>query len=788
MHTIGWDTETRLIAPPDQIIPTLVCSTAAAVDLVDGKPTVVNRAIYVRADERSLTEHLLRMWRGTRDQRSRIIVHNAAFDITVAMRYALEVGSKDLYYLMWEVMETNLDLEWSRHMGEGQQLSAAQRRQPIDVPMILHDTGIREKLRALSRHGDILLSPGGTKRNYALWALVKKWLGVDISDNKVTMRDGRYFDGQGNDITGTAKAGAAWRLRYAELEQVPLEQWPSEAVDYAVEDAELAAAVWWMQEQARAPMGHGSMNSESLQIYADVCLRITTANGFEVDRDQVERLRQHVDRELAVIEPDLRAHGILRSNGSINTSVVKQTVEALWDRLGREPVLTDSGDIATGKEVMEILSEYDPTLICYSERQKLAKLRDAFLPSLRGARAYTNFDILKETGRTSSYGEREGKHQANEGSFNSQQMPRRPGVRECLVPRRGYLFTSVDYKALELCSVGEVTYFLFGHSVHRELINQGMDLHSYLGASLAIHTDPGLVGSTSDRMAAYKHLITNLTLKVDDQDNSSTAQDMRHIKKQAKKYRNLAKPIGLGYPGGLGVKTMPVFARTVYHVDITEEQSREFKAMWLDTYPEMVQYFKWLQTETDPNNKGLYVYHTPGLQRFRAACTYCAASNGMAMQSLSADGAKRSIAWLGRATAGGLAHDSDVSVILDQCYTAAFIHDEHFIAIPDDDLATERALAISRLMRLSMLQHMPDMRIDADPALMRRWVKDAEPWWVDDQQGWERAIDLCARQYGQVMANMVVGDLRAPGGTHKRLAPWDDFNSWEAFGLEDAAV
>lgn len=51
--------------------------------------------------------------------------------------------------------------------------------------------------------------------------------------------------------SGTDAASDSWRLRYSELKDVPIELWPKEAQDYALDDAVATALVWWEQESGR---------------------------------------------------------------------------------------------------------------------------------------------------------------------------------------------------------------------------------------------------------------------------------------------------------------------------------------------------------------------------------------------------------------------------------------------------------------------------------------------------------------------------------------------------------
>jgi hypothetical protein len=223
---------------------------------------------------------------------------------------------------------------------------------------------------------------------------------------------------------------------------------------------------------------------------------------------------------------------------------------------------------------------------------------------------------------------------------------------------------------------------------------------------------------------------------------------------------------------------MCVFAKTVYHVNLTEAESKELRELWFDTYPEMPEYFRWVRDQQDPKVRGkdggkLYFYVTPGLNRFRGGATYCATANGMSMQSLSSDGAKRGLGGVGRACAGGI-HDGSPFKILDRCEHLTFIHDENIVSLPDDDLSTERAIAVQDLMVEAMQIHMPDVRITAEPAISRRWVKDAEREFVVDEYRQTRAMELAYELYGDEVAAQVKNRWSTPD----RLLPWDDVHGF----------
>jgi DNA polymerase-1 len=64
----------------------------------------------------------------------------------------------------------------------------------------------------------------------------------------------------------------------------------------------------------------------------------------------------------------------------------------------------------------------------------------------------------------------------------------------------------------------------------------------------------------------------------------------------------------------------------------------------------------------------------------------------------------------------------------------AFLHDEFILEVPDDvDLAHAANLRLMKHMVEGMKVYVPDVPIKAEPSLMRRWFKEAEP--VFDEKG-----------------------------------------------------
>ncbi len=109
---------------------------------------------------------------------------------------------------------------------------------------------------------------------------------------------------------------------------------------------------------------------------------------------------------------------------------------------------------------------------------------------------------------------------------NLQNQPRKPGVRECFVPRPGWVFISSDYHTAELRSLAQVLLDWYGESQMAEALRAGKDLHLVTGASI-------ISATYEDMMTWYKgHHAPGCT------DKSCVAGC---LKKKAKDGRQLAK-------------------------------------------------------------------------------------------------------------------------------------------------------------------------------------------------------------------------------------------------------
>ena len=110
------------------------------------------------------------------------------------------------------------------------------------------------------------------------------------------------------------------------------------------------------------------------------------------------------------------------------------------------------------------------TYISYKHNEKLCSTYLNPVHIKKDGRVHTRFENYLKTGRVSSSGP------------NIQNVPGKDGIRKMYVPKPMHLYASVDYSQLELCSLAQHCFTVFGHSRMRELINADIDLHSWFAA------------------------------------------------------------------------------------------------------------------------------------------------------------------------------------------------------------------------------------------------------------------------------------------------------------------
>ena len=609
------------------------------------------------------------------------------------------------------------------------------------------DTLIREKLLVLAETGDLeyLELPNGAKKklSFSLAGLVLDYFQVDISEGKT-----------GDD---------AWRTNYKVLEDIPTDKWPQDAVDYAKEDSVWCHKVYFAQEERRQelidrigvdPFGEDGTLA-AFRAAISFSLFMVSTRGMKINHEEKAEIEAMLAAELSPEKLNLLTkRGILipaeppqpYKNGAVD----KETGEPKMTKGQKEKINKNGAWIPYCLEVarhhewdvpytdptdkfpdgqpsikMDWLEDHegaDATLDQYLHRQRLQKLVTTEIPRMNredGTDAdvvHPMFDGLKETGRSSSY--------ASKGwpSFNGQNVD--PRARPCFEARPGFVLVSIDYNQMELGTAAQTCLDKFGYSVMADKINAGVDLHAYLGAQIAATTDYHFIRALHDSGVSQDdaEAVHELFLACKDADDDEVLAFF-------KKYRTFAKPTGLGYPGGLGPDTFVAYAKATYGVEIDKETATALRDVWRRTFPEMVDYHNsvnkhGVDEENSQGSEKRYAYTTP-MGMYRAGCFYCAAANGEALQSPSAEGALAALVNVVQACYDVTRPEAEI--LNGHVYPVNFIHDEILLEVREDALLTQRVDILKGIMIEWMEAITPDVKAGVEATAMRRWHKAAQP-------------------------------------------------------------
>ena len=606
------------------------------------------------------------------DRSVRLVGHHVAFDLAVALAARPALAP--------QIFEA---------LSEDRVVDTRIREQLFDIA--LGSLRLRAKLSLAERVGC-----------YSLAGLVYSYCGTDLS---------------------ASKAGG-WRLRFAELDGIPIERWPPEAAQYAEDDARwtwevharqakrdvrLAADVvsallssWGRPGKRGSMFGRGVpglmvngtggtphraslLQDEYRQVRGAFALQLMECWGVRTDRVAVDALEQELTERIDVLNAQLESHGLRRevAQGKVATDLkaLRARVEGAYKGSRRSVPRTEKGAVSTTKEVC--LESGDPVLVMYGEGSVSRKILTTYIPVIRlgvTEPIHPSFNPLVESGRCSAY------------RPNLQNPPRLGGVRETFVARPGYLFASCDYDSAELRGLAQVCLDLVGYSQLAQAFQDDalFDPHAAFAADvLGISYEEGM-------------------RRKGDRDPEFVA------------YRQRAKAANFGYPAGLAARTFVSYAKS-YGLDLTLEEAEAIRAEWFRKWPEMRDYFRYVSSLVGPTAPNILVQLRSG--RARGDVRFTSAANSF-FQGLSADGAKRA-AFLAAREAYG-----DPSSPFYGSRPWLLMHDELLVEVPEER-AHDAALRLQVLMVRAMEEVTPDVPATASVHLMRRWYKEACPVYND---------------------------------------------------------
>lgn len=488
------------------------------------------------------------------------------------------------------------------------------------------------------------------------------------------------------------KSEDTWRLRYGELIGVELDAWPEDAKRYALDDARATLSVHEAQLQ------HSVYFSDSAaQARGAFALQKVAIRGVVTDGPAVEAYIKDLEQLVFDSGEKLKAAGFVRGNGSRDTKKVKAYMQAVCDENGLEPKLTATKQLSLDAEALREVS-FDELLTAYGvygTSDTLLTRAEQLREGSKGLPLQTSFQSLLENGRTSSRIPK-----APLVGVQLQNMPREGKLRECIVPREGYYFCSIDFNSDEIACFAQAELELTGKSELAQALRDGLDVHCVLAASML--------------QEPYEVVFANRKVK-------------------GSKYytaRQLAKIGNFGSLGGMSAKTLWKHANKQAkrpEDKITMQQAQRVHAAWYARWrPEA--YFEQVKAAIgrDGWNNVCQVTQLYSGRR-RGALSYTEALNTL-FSGLAADGNKDCLYQCVRAA---MLTEHDTQSAFHDTHVVNMLHDELFFEVPIST-ATRSSKALCDLMLTTKAKWLKDVPVGAEPALMKRWYKRAEAVWSPD--------------------------------------------------------
>jgi DNA polymerase I-like protein with 3'-5' exonuclease and polymerase domains len=278
-----------------------------------------------------------------------------------------------------------------------------------------------------------------------------------------------------------------------------------EHITYAAKDAIITALIRFALPQ--------KYDVEATQLKGAVVLDYISDIGLKVDIDHLIKQRDHfVDlrqEELAKMavygihsikieqsEEDKKAGKLDECQMKLQAGhkqILQELMQSYKDRYDLDfPITEKSGDYVIGTEAENLFTEkygsIPQIITAYNKYIHYNKMVSTYIPTKHIAvdgRVHTRFTNILRTLRTSSR------------EPNIQNLPRTGDLRGIYVAPEGYVIHACDFSFAELCTLAQTCYEKFGKSTLREIINSGVDPHTYIGQEIKKRiTD---IGNISDK-------------------------------------------------------------------------------------------------------------------------------------------------------------------------------------------------------------------------------------------------------------------------------------------------
>lgn len=565
----------------------------------------------------------------------------------------------------------------------------------------------------------------------------------------------------GVDRTAQKKAADSVRLMYHIVDGVRIPGWEREFVQYAMYDSFTTALIWGRQLYLPDPEAGPYLDPKytGLLAYERETLNrarnfaVSTHTGMCVDHKHLSKVVQGAK----IVTRYKYAYGL--SKGYVRTdrkkdsgyteqqTYIKKVLLNYFDGAVPGWALTKKGNVSAGAGVVERVHLED--LQTYTKLKKADKILSTYAKPLLLVkhRLHPGFNPLVGTSRTSSRGPNMQNWPSRDIVKNGLDivtsltgMPRvdEPylGIRETLTAAPGNALVSIDWKAAELVTLAQIQLDMYGHSALAEAINAGKDVHVVVGATMA--------GTTYAKMMAWK---------------KGTPEE----RKKFKTFRQVAKVVNFGFPGGLGPKGLILQAFTgigpFLELATPEEKAwlerngadkygnqlkiatgvaRRLKAFWIESFPEMETYLSDAGAECSRSNdfKTIKFIDEDGEEQIK--------TQRVVPYRFASGFARGRLSFTQRCNTpfqGLAAHAFSYALALaDNAYLDGElpatiwngIHDEIIFEGPREGMH-EWATKASELMVKAMKKYTPDVEVEAEPAASYRWFKAADT--VYDKEG-----------------------------------------------------
>jgi DNA polymerase-1 len=469
-----------------------------------------------------------------------------------------------------------------------------------------------------------------------------------------------------------------WRLRYSELHEIPVRDWPRAAQEYALLDAIYTYAVREKQNNYKH-----YLRDDPEQAYGALALTIVGTQGMRTCPVAVEAFRKEHQEKKDELTKVMEDNGLL-VDGVKKQAPAKELIKAACKERGVEPLLTKSGkNTATDRAA------------CYWAKSDLMLQRADYITAEKMIGTYYPLVLAGTEGPLTTRFGMAGSGRTTSSSpapplegGNLQNAPSSKGLRECFIPRDGHVFLAADFSGAELHTLAQACYDRLGHSTLGDTLNAGKDVHLWMASRM--------LGISYDE----------------------ASERYENGDKEVDEARQKAKAANFGFPGGMMERGF-IRAQLKYGIVWDPWEVTALRNTWLKAFPEMEEYFAHAKFALR-NRHGTIVEIKPsGRQRFvKSMPQYC----NTLFQAPAADGAKAALAEVVRRSL------CDEKSALYGSFPCNFIHDEIMIEVSKNPWVYRvAAKELEKIMRDEFNKVTPDCPVSTEAVVMAYWSKKAKP-------------------------------------------------------------